>query len=120
MAARERVAVLIDGQRTVREIAQLAFSDYANVSRILKKMHSAGHIHIAAIVKSKSRPMIIYGQGPGADAKSTFKTTSLERRQRMFERMSADDRDRYRNRHNTKRLKVKVDNLTRAFFGGGR
>lgn len=120
MGARERILKLVDGVRTVKQISELAFADYGHTSRVLRQMHSAGQVHIASMVRQTTRPLIIYGAGPGPDDVRSFKTKSTDRLHLMFERMSADDRDRYRNRQNTKRRKIKVDPLTAAFFGAKR
>ena len=114
--ARKRVLALVDGQRCAHEIAKLAFVDVSYVLKIMRKLRLNGHAHIAAWKLTESKPRPIYALFAGEDAPRPT-TTSLQRKQRWLANMSADDRDRQRNRHNTRRRKIKLDPLVQQFFG---
>lgn len=116
MSARERILALVDGQRTVEEIAAQAYTDKSYVYRVLRPLKAKGLVHVVKWRSTQTNKSAVYELFDGEDATRDV-TTGAARKKAMLERMTADDRDRYRNRENTKRRKIKVDPLAQAFFG---
>jgi len=117
MGARERVLALCNGEMTVCEMAEAAFTDRSYAHRMLRNAHRRRQVHIIGWRTGSTNSSALYMRGSGVDAIKP-KITSTMRVRAMLERMSADDRDRWRNRTNARRRKVKQDPLVRVFFGG--
>ena len=117
MFARERILSLVNGQRTVDEIAALAHADKSYVYRILRQFKAAGMLHVVEWRSTATNKSAVYALFDGDDAERPPHMTWDERYKSMLARMTADDRDRRRNRINAKRRKIKIDPLAQALFG---
>ena len=114
---RDRVLEVVDGVKTAPEVAAEVHSEVHHVWRVLRELKAGGHIHVVSWKPGTRRMLAIYQRGAGEDAEKPFKS-STDRFRAMLERMTADDRDRFWVRTNTRRRKIKVDPLSKAFFGG--
>ena len=112
-----RALGLLDGSKTVGEIARLSFCSPNNLSTQLLTQHRAGLLHIAAWKPTGGRVARCYALGPGVDAPKPAAMSGTQRWRKFLECMSAYDRDIYVERLRTNRRKVKSDPLVRAFFG---
>ncbi len=119
MGARKRILALCDGTRSSTVLAAQAFCDRSYVCRILLAGQRSGSVYISGWEKTPTRNRALYMFGAGENVAEP-RSSSTMRVRAMLERMSADDRDRWRNRTNTRRRKVKQDPLGRVFFGGER
>lgn len=111
---------LLDGTRTVSEVAALAYCTVNNLSEQLKRKHDAGLIHIAAWRTTKGRNARCYMAGPGEDAPPPPQTKNTERWRRFMERMTVYEREVYMERRRTAARKIKADPFVKQFFGGER
>tara|TARA_R110000782_G_scaffold39193_2_gene91325 strand:+ start:516 stop:869 length:354 start_codon:yes stop_codon:yes gene_type:complete len=116
MGARDRIFALLDGTRSSPVLAAQSYSDISYVCRVLSRGRKAGTVYISGWEKTATRHRALYMAGVGDDVQRPNSSSTVRVKQ-MLERMSADDRDRLRNRNNAKRRVIKPDRLTRAFFG---
>ena len=114
----KRAMALLDGTRTIAEVASLAFCSVNNLSEKLKRQHEAGNIHIAAWKTTSGRMARCYMLGPGEDAPKPPPTKNTLRWRKFMESMSAYERDIYLERRRTNSHKVKPDALVKQFLGG--
>lgn len=117
---RRRILQALDKPLTAPELQAKVHAHINHVRRVLRELHDSGEIHVAEWKGTKTRHAPVWLAGPGTDAPKPPGKTSNERYKLMLERMTADNRDRYRNRNNTKRRKIKPDPLVQQFFGGER
>lgn len=115
--ALERAKPWLDGTRTVREVAELAHCGNKMLSNYLKAEHDKGNVHIGSWKPVRNKVAMCYRWGPGVDEPRPVAMSGTERWRRYLERMTAYQRDIYKNRINTSRRKVKADPLVSAFFG---
>ena len=116
---RDRVLEVVDGAKTAHEVAAAVHSEVHHVWRVLRELKAGGHIHVASWKPGTRRMLAVYAVGAGVDAEKPFRS-GTQRFYDMLDRMTADDRDRFWVRTNTRRRKIKVDPLSKAFFGGER
>lgn len=117
MSARERVLMLVNGQRTVDEIAALAHTDKSYAYRILRQMKAANMLHVVEWRSTATNKSAVYALFEGDDVQPPEALSWDERYKAMLSRMTAYDRDRRRNRINAKRRKINPDPLAKALFG---
>ena len=106
--------------QTAAELATNVHSHKQHVVRLLRDLKAMGLIHVVGWFPTATNFAPIWGLGDGEDAPRPDPATATERFNKMLDRMTADDRDRYWIRYNTRRRKVKFDPLVQAFFGGKR
>lgn len=116
----KRALNVMDGKMTVTEISKVIFAARNTLGVQLNRMHQAGLIHIGSWKKTGSNIAKCYKRGPGRDAPRPEPLSAAERKRIERSRKDAYTKDIIRNRQNSVRRKIKIDPLTRAFFGVGK
>lgn len=112
-----RILEALKRPQTAAELAPCVHSHKQHVVSLLRDLRAKKLVHIVGWFPTATNFAPIYGLGDGDDAPRPEPATATERFNKMLERMTADDRDRYWIRYNTRRRKVKFDPLVQAFFG---
>lgn len=111
---------VLDGTRTVKEVANMVYGSINNLSEKLKRQHELGNIHIAAWKTTKGRVARCYMCGPGEDAPPPPPTTNSIRYKNFLARMTAYQREIYLKRRALKARAIKADKVSKKFFKGVR
>jgi transcription initiation factor IIE alpha subunit len=111
------IKAITDIGMTTQEIAETLYCTPRSARMLVKRLRDDGLVHIQQWINNGHTPVAVYRYGIGVDAVKQEPVSSTDRVRKWRRKESLDDKAFRMARQRGRRVKIKRDPLTAAFYG---